>query len=74
MYKNKAEIKYYSKRYNKHVTVPKGYNSDGATGAIDIYSDAWWIHDKLLLPWKHRVTSSRCDGYWAIAYVQRESA
>lgn len=47
MYKNKAEIKYYSKRYNKHVTVPKGYNSDGATGAIDIYSDAWWIHDKL---------------------------
>ena len=42
--------KYYSKRYNKFVTVPKGYVSDGATGAIDVDSDAWWVHDVLCPP------------------------
>jgi len=41
------EIKYHSQRYNKWVTVPVGYESDGATGASDIYSHAWWIHDML---------------------------
>jgi hypothetical protein len=40
-------IKYYSPRYKKWITVPEGYASDGATGAIDIYSRSWWIHDKL---------------------------
>lgn len=38
---------YLSPRYNKKVIVPEGFESDGATGAIDIYSDSWWIHDKL---------------------------
>jgi len=46
-YTNPAEIKFYSKRYGKYITVPKGYHSDGATGAIDIWSEAWWVHDKL---------------------------
>ena len=46
-YTNKKEIVYHSKRYDKTITVLEGYNSDGATGAIDIYSDSWWIHDKL---------------------------
>ncbi len=31
----------------KSVTVPAGYPSDGATGARDIDSDGWWVHDKL---------------------------
>ena len=43
----KYDINYYSKRYDKVVIVPLGYESDGATGAIDIHSEAWWIHDKL---------------------------
>ena len=30
------EIKYFSKRYGKWVTVPFKYHSDGATGAMDI--------------------------------------
>ena len=47
MYYNKKEIKYYSVRYDKYVTVPEGYPSDGATGAEDIYSDSWWVHDVL---------------------------
>jgi len=46
-YKCPKEIKYYSVRYDKFVTVPEGYPSDGATFAEDIYSDSWWVHDKL---------------------------
>jgi hypothetical protein len=47
MYKRKKTLVYHSERYDKTVTVPEGYLSDGATGAIDIYSDGWWVHDKL---------------------------
>lgn len=46
-YWNKAEIKYWSERYGKMVTVEKCYPSDGATFAVDIYSDGWWVHDKV---------------------------
>lgn len=42
---NKKEIIYYSLRYGQFITVPKGYPSDGATGAFDISSDGWWVHD-----------------------------
>lgn len=45
-YNNPKEIIYLSPRYNKHVTVPEGYRSDGASGpASDIWSQAWWVHD-----------------------------
>lgn len=47
MYVRDIEIVYYSKRYDKYVTVPVGYVSDGATGARDIESISWWVHDKL---------------------------
>lgn len=40
-------IFYYCERYDKNITVPYGYLSDGATGAMDIYSRGWWIHDKI---------------------------
>ena len=46
-YKTKYEIIYYSKRYDKYVTVPKGYETDGATWAVDIHSESWKVHDKL---------------------------
>lgn len=37
---------YYSPRYKKHVTVdPDMY--DGATGASDINTAGWWVHDQL---------------------------
>lgn len=39
--------KYYSKRYGKWVELEDDMFSDGATGAFDIFSLAWWIHDKL---------------------------
>ncbi len=41
------DIYYYSERYDKHVTVFKGYESDGASGAIDVWSHSWWVHDLL---------------------------
>lgn len=47
MYYRKEPIHYFSKRYNKYVTVPVDYPSDGATGARDIDSIGWWVHDKL---------------------------
>lgn len=47
-YKCPRLIHYTSRRYNKSVIVPKGYPSDGATGAIDLMdTDSWWVHDKL---------------------------
>ena len=60
-YKNLEEIVYTSPRYNQTITVPYGYWSDGATGAIDISgphpvqvgqevfnkSRAWLVHDVL---------------------------
>jgi len=47
MYRCPIEIKYYSVRYDKYVTVPKNYPSDGATGGVDIFSISWWVHDKV---------------------------
>lgn len=38
---------YESPRYKKSVYIPKGRRSDGATGAMNIYSAAWWVHDEL---------------------------
>lgn len=46
-YVSNREYRYYSPRYDKWVVVPKGYLSDGATGAMDINSMAWWVHDVL---------------------------
>lgn len=46
-YKCPYQIDYHSKRYDKSVTVKKGCLSDGATGAFDIYSESWWVHDVL---------------------------
>lgn len=46
-YKNPELIIYYSERYSKCITVPIGYPSDGATGALDVCPKAWYVHDKL---------------------------
>lgn len=47
-YTLKTGIHYQSKRYGKSITVPSGYESDGATGAVDVPGTrAWWVHDKV---------------------------
>lgn len=46
-YVNDKEFTYHCTRYNKHITVPINYHSDGATGARDIDSKCWWVHDVL---------------------------
>lgn len=40
-------LRYLSPRYGKWIIIDKGYESDGATGAIDMASNAWWVHDKI---------------------------
>ena len=47
MYYRKTGFTYYSAGYDKFITVPAGYPSDGATGARDINSLSWWVHDVL---------------------------
>lgn len=47
MYTLRTEICYHSPRFCRWVTVPAGYVSDGASGAIDIWSESWWVHDRL---------------------------
>jgi len=40
-------VTYYSPRYNRRVTVSKLTVRDGASGAFDIRSLSWWVHDEL---------------------------
>jgi len=55
---------YMSPRYMKSVVLSKGYTSDGATGAFDIVSAAWWVHDKLCedMAWSDGSPASRWQG------------
>lgn len=46
-YELKRTLGYYSAKYGKSVTAEKGEKFDGATGALDIDSRAWIIHDVL---------------------------
>lgn len=46
-YRVMAPYVYISPRYNKTVVCPIGMTSDGATGAIDIDSMSWIVHDRL---------------------------
>ena len=46
-YELEEDIAYYSDRYDGWIKCHTGYRSDGATGAFDIHSMAWWIHDKI---------------------------
>ena len=51
-YKLLEAFTYYSPRYRKHITVPVGLRSDGASGpAEDITSIAWWTHDRVCGVW-----------------------
>jgi len=59
-YSNPKEFIYFSKRYNKYITVPQGFWSDGATGARDIYTKAWWLHDIALIRGEFD-DGSKCD-------------
>ena len=41
-----SDFIYYSPRYLEVVIVKKGLY-DGATGAMDITTKAWWVHDQI---------------------------
>ena len=83
-YKLLEEIRHYSKRYNRWIVVPKGRQSDGATGAKDLKGDikclkngepfeaseSWWVHDEGCL------TGEWQDGTqitnWQLSWVLRD--
>ena len=46
-YVMKTTLKYFSPRYRRWVIAKKGDVFDGATGAIDIDSKGWIVHDVL---------------------------
>ena len=50
-YRVTEECHYFSPRYAKTVTILEGFLSDGATGAVDIVSNAWIVHDWLCGNW-----------------------
>lgn len=60
----KKALHYFSVRFKKWVYVEAGFISDGATGAEDIVSLGWWIHDKLrkTLKWED---GTPCSNYRA---------
>ena len=46
-YQTKGKYVYFSRRFNRSITIEDGFYSDGATWAIDIKSDAWVVHDHI---------------------------
>ena len=38
---------YSDSKTGKVIAIPEGRESDGATGAFDIYGAAWWVHDEI---------------------------
>lgn len=63
-YRLNQSLLYSSKRYNKLVALPADYFSDGATGAFDIFSLAWWVHD-ILCDKGVWMDGSRCTNWQA---------
>lgn len=47
-YEVAKQFVFYSPRYNRHLTIPKGMYSDGATCARNLKNtDAWLVHDHI---------------------------
>lgn len=46
-YTEEAGFTYHSKRYDKFITIPPGYQSDGATYAPDLSRTAFFVHDRI---------------------------
>ena len=65
---------YYSRRYNKYVKLEAGMRSDGATGARDIISAAWWVHDELTesYTWRDGTECTRWQSSNVIADILKD--
>ena len=60
-------LEYYSPRYKKTSFTEVGYISDGATWAVDIDSEGWWVHDGLK-EFKVWSDGSKCSN-WQASWV-----
>ncbi len=63
-YTTTHEIWYKSKRYGKWIVLEHYFDSDGATGAYDINSFGWLLHDKLCNEGKFN-DSTKCNNWQA---------
>lgn len=78
------EYRYWSEKYKKWLTIPKGMYSDGATCARDLEdTDAWLIHDHIcryarwddgtpISNWQGSTVLSielKKDGYWLESFT-----
>lgn len=63
-YRVHTEYRYYSLRYSKWIICPVGMRSDGATGALDIDSFAWLVHD-MLCDTGEFADGSKCNNWQA---------
>lgn len=71
----RSPIRYWSPRYRKAITVPEGYQSDGASFiAPDIITRAWWLHDILCdVPlWDDGTSCNRWQSSMVLCDVMRE--
>jgi hypothetical protein len=69
-YEATEDCAYQSARYRKSVTVRAGMYSDGATGALDVDSDAWWYHD-VLCRYGRWDDGTRCTNWQASTVAAR---
>lgn len=60
---------YYSTRYKKSITIPSNHPSDGATGAFDIRSNAWQVHDVVCAMQFPEWDSGEKIYPWTAAYI-----
>ncbi len=65
-----APLSYFSRRYGKTIKCTIGFKSDGATGAKDITSISWWIHDKLCDTGRF-ADGTRCNN-WQASRILRD--
>jgi len=68
------DVCYYSPRYKKKIYIPKGYESDGATGALDIRSLGWWVHDKMCedMKWADGTPATRWQGSTVLSDILKD--
>ena len=61
--------RYFSRRYDERITIYEGTVRDGASGAIDIESSSWWVHDEICARTPPKWDSGALISAWQAATV-----
>ena len=46
-YRTLESYTYTDPKTGRTITLVEGFESDGATGAFDVFGAAWWVHDRI---------------------------